>query len=396
MTRNRTSDIPEIAPAREPRIAIVCPGIGQVQRGFERLFDDLFRLMRDEFDITLFKGGGASDEREKVLWFARRNGRLLKFLPLHRLFGRTPMHVEAASFALALLPFLVLGRYDIVHAIDPSLTRFLYRLRNALGLKFRILYTEGCAMPPADYPPADHMQQIAQVTHEEALARGIPEAYMSLLPCGIYPRRFDSPLDRKQLRAVHGIDPDMFVILSVAALNRGHKRVHHLIGEAAELPGNFLLWLDGSLDHGEADLIEYAKQRLGERCRITHVASDKVGELYRMADVMVHCSLFEAFGLAIVEAASTGLPVVTHDAPHFRWLLPNPESRVDMTRPGALRRKLESLMSGPDALRAASNESDARARFSWENLRAGYAELYRKTARLPLQDGSRRHCAGLK
>lgn len=395
MIRLRTAPLPPLA-LRKPKIAIVCPGIGQVQRGFERLFDDLFRLMRDEFDITLFKGGGARGRREKVLWFARRNGRLLQWLPLHRLFGRTAMHVEAASFALALLPFLILGRYDIVHAIDPSLTRFLYKLRNALGLKFRILYTEGCAMPPADYPPADHMQQIAQVTHQEALARGIPEHYMSLLPCGIYPRRFDSALDKRQLRAARGIDRDVFVILSVAALNRGHKRVHHLIEEAAELPGNFLLWLDGSLDHGEADLIEYARQRLGDRCRISHVASDKVGELYRMADVMVHCSLFEAFGLAIVEAASTGLPVVTHDAPHFRWLLPNPECRVDMTQPGALRRKLEALMSDPEALRAARSDAGTLRRFSWENLRAGYAELYRQTAALPLQHDSRRHCAGLK
>lgn len=379
---------------KQVKIAVVCPGVGLVQRGFERLFYDVFGLMKNEFDITLFKGGGAENPGEKVLTFFHRNGLGVKVLPLHKLFGRTAMHTETVTFVMALLPHLIKGRYDIVHAIDPPLTRFLFRIRNLFGLKFRLLYTEGCAMPPADYPPADHMQQIAKVTYDEACRAGISEEYMTLLPCGIYPERFHTSKSREELRRAHGVGEKTFVILSVAALNRKHKRIDYLIEEASRLKGDFLVWMDGSLDHGDTDLIPLARKRLGNKCRITHVPSEQVGELYRLADVMVHCSAFEAFGLAIVEGASTGLPVITHNADHFQWLLQNPAAWVDMQEDGALGRRLTLLQADRQALEATRSDKEALARFSWHELKEAYKNLYRKVSGGPIQKNE--HCAGLR
>ena len=177
-------------PLAPPRIAMACPGVGLEQRGFERYFRDLFHLVEDEVAITLFKGGGPNTEREKVLLFARRNGLLPKLFPVHALFGRSPIHSECMTFALALLPHLISGRFDVVHCIDPPLTRLLFHLRRVLGMRFALLYTEGCAMPPADYPPSDHMQQISRITYGQALEFGIPEERMTLLPCGVACDRF--------------------------------------------------------------------------------------------------------------------------------------------------------------------------------------------------------------
>ena len=219
--------------------------------------------------------------------------------------------------------------------------------------------------------------------HHECLEAGIRDEAMTVLPCGFYPERFDTPRSRDELRREYGVDPGTFVILSVAALNRSHKRSHHLIDEAARLQGDFLLWLDASMDQGEPDLVEYALSRLGRRCRITHVPSEKVGELYRMADVMAHASVFESFGLAIVEAASSGLPVLIHDAPHFRWLIPNPAAWVDMTVPGALAERLSGLMADPEAMREIRCPDAVRQRFSWHHLRQGYRALYEHAATVP-------------
>lgn len=395
--RTPVSDVYAIAHSEKEqqlKIAVVCPGVGLVQRGFERLFYDLFQLMKDDYEVTLFKGGGARNKREKVLPFLHRNGFLVKMLPVHKLFGRTAMHTETVTFVMALLPHLIKGRYDIVHCIDPPLTRFLFKIRNLFGLKFRILYTEGCAMAPADYPPADHMQQISRVSYDEARKAGIPESYMTLLPCGIYPERFHVPKDRAELRRAYGIDETTFVILSVAALNRKHKRIDHLVDELTLLQGDFLVWMDGSLDHGDADLVPLAKKRLGDRCRITHVPSEKVGELYRLADVMVHCSIFEAFGLAIVEGASTGLPVITDHADHFQWLLQNPASWVDMRERGALCKRLAMLMADRNTLDSIRAGEETLARFSWHNLKEVYKKLYRHMTNVSLQN--KNHCAGLK
>lgn len=369
---------------RPLRVALACPGVGLVQRGFERMFHDLFKLMGSEIDVTLFKGGGPTSEREKVLSFLPRNGLFVKVLPIHKLVGRTPIHVECLTFALALLPHLRAGRYDVVHCIDPPLARVLYKLRRRLGMNFRLLYTHGCTMPPSNYPPADHLQQVAMVTHEEALDAEIPDGAMALVPCGIFPERFDVAKSKEELRREYGVPADTFMILSVAALNRAHKRTHYLIDEAAKLDGNILLWLDGSLDQGEPELVEYSKSRLGDRCMITHVPSDKVGELYRMADVMAHAALFEAFGLSLVEAASTGLPVITHDSLHFQWLLPNPQAWLDMTRPGALADRLTFLKSHPESLKDVQCKELVRERFSWSNLRKNYLGLYEFVANLPV------------
>lgn len=361
---------------RRLRIAIACPGIGLVQRGFERYFLDIFRLVRGDTGITLFKGGGEEKPDERVLTFIRRGGTLVKLLPVHRLVGRTPLHTECLTFALALLPHLRNGAFDIVHTIDPPLTRVLYHLRARLGLRFRLLYTEGCAMPPGDYPPADHTQQVAKVTYDEAVAWGHRPEDMTLLPCGFDPSRLDVSLDRAALRAKHGIAPDTKVILSIAALNRGHKRTDHLVDEVAQLEGDVLLWMDGSLDHGDPDLVDYARNRLGPRVRITHVPSHQVGELYHLADVMPHAATNESFGLALVEAASCDLPVLAHDSPHFAWLLGNPASLVDMRAKGALAARLRSVLADPNQLAALRCRDHVLANFAWSALRQRYLDLY--------------------
>jgi glycosyltransferase involved in cell wall biosynthesis len=347
------------------------------------MFSDLFRVVGEETDMTAFKGGGGVSERERVLRFATRNGAIPRILPLHKLFRRTPYYTECGTFALALLPELVRGGFELVHVIDLPLASFLFYSRNVLRLKFRLLYTEGASAEPRYYPPADHMQQVSLVAYENALRLGVPESYQTLVPCGIDSSRFSVAKSRAELRAEHGISPETFVVLSVAALNRRHKRIDYLIEEAGRLPGDFLLWLDGSLDHGEPDLVDVAKRRLGDRCRVTHVATDRVGELYRLADAMALCSLEEAFGLSAVEAASVGLTVITHDSPHFRWLLPDAQERVDMTVPGALAKSLFGLRErerGPSLELAEAT----RARFDWQNLKGQYIALYRRVMAMPL------------
>jgi len=377
---------------RPPRIAMACVGIGLVQRGYERLFSDLFQLMQDDFDLTLFKGGGPRRENEKVLHFTHRNGRLVKLLPVHKLFGRTPYHTECMTFALAMLPHLRNGAFDIVHTIDPPLTRLLYRFRARLGLRFKLLYTEGATMPPSNYPPADYTHEISKVPFDESIAYGHAAETTRLLPPGVYPERFPSPPDRTELRRTYGIADDTFVILGVGAINRDHKRVDYIIDEVANLDGNVLLLLDGSMDHGDPGLIDYAWQRLGERCRISHVASEKIGELYHLADVMVHAAPYEAFGLAMVEASACGLPVITHNAPHFQWLFPKPACWIDMLRPGALAAKLALMISDPAEYAAARCFEITLQRFSWHQLRSSYADLYRHVAAMTLQPAPEADC----
>ncbi len=350
------------------------------------MFQDIFQLAADDIDITLYKGGGPSKKNEIVLKFVNRNGWIAKYFPLHKLAGRSPIHFECLTFCIALLFAIRSQNYDVVHVIDPPLARLLYKFRNMFNLKFRILYTEGCSMPPDRYPPADHIQQVSQENFKGAVNYGWPVDYMTLLPVGFYPERFEVEATRSELRQKYNIDENTFVILSIAAINRGHKRIDYLTGEVAKLEGDVMFWLDGSMDQGDRDLVDFIKESLGDRCRITHVPTTDVGELLKLADLFVHGAVSESFGLAIVEAAASGLPLFIHNAAHFQWLIPNSLCWVDMALENALAARLKEVQHNRDGLAALVAAEKTSARFSWHRLKADYLALYRMTARLPLPD----------
>jgi len=347
------------------------------------MFTDLFLLLKDDLDLTLYKGGGPTSGIEKNLIFIRRNGLFLKCFPIHRLFGRTAIHVECLTFAISLLLAIRGKGFKIIHCTDPPLARILYKLRKLLRLNFRLLYSEACAMPPSDYPPADHMQQISQITYDDAIKHGIPEEYMTLIPLGIYPDNFSVNTSRSELRKKYGIANDTFVVLCLAAINKYHKRIDYLINEFKSVNGNILLWIDGSLDHGDPELVNYAKNTLGDRCRITHLPSRQVGEFFAVADMMAHTSLFEAFGLALVEGASAGIPVLTHNALHFRWLMNNDACAIDMSVTGALSTRINDLIANRKLLEPLCNSEQILKRYSWKVLKNDYINMYIKTAALP-------------
>jgi glycosyltransferase involved in cell wall biosynthesis len=162
-------------------------------------------------------------------------------------------------------------------------------------------------------------------------------------------------------------------------MNRSHKRVDHIIEEASKLEGDFLLWIDGRPE--EPELLELARGKLGARCRITHVPTEQVAQLYHLADVFVHAALGEGFGLAICEAAASGLRVLAHDSPHFQWLVGDRDCLLDMRVPGALAGRLRELTGAPRLPdRAGRLAKSMRERFDWQALAPQYRDMYRRVA----------------
>lgn len=333
--------------------------------------------------MTLFKGGGSTCEREKIPFFFPRNGAFLKTIPLHWLIGRTRMHVECLSFAMALVPHLKKEQYDVVHTIDAPLTKLLFHLRNRLNLRFRLLHTEGTAVKPLDYTPSDFIHHLSIATMNKAMAHGYSDQKMRLIPGGVHPHCFETKLSRSELRKKYGIREETFVILSVAALNRYHKRTDYVLDEFARIEGDVLLLLDGSLDHGDPDLIRIAKKRFGDRCHISRVESGQVGELYKLADVKVLASLYEAFALVVPEALIAGTAVLTHDTEHFRWLIGHEQNLLDMRQPGELSKKITAIWANPSEMEALRHPDEIRKKVAWEHIRADYIDMYHHVSTLP-------------
>jgi len=357
------------------KVALVCPTVGQTRRGYERFFTDLHSVLGPDIDVHLFKGAGASGPRETVVPHLRRTGLMSRLVGQRLAYRR--YQLEHASFAAMLMPALRRGGFDVVHVIDPPLARHLQTVRRLAGLHFRLLYTHG---GPAVVDPGagvDHVHCLTQPAQDQMRGLGVPEERLTVVPVGVHFDRFRAAATRAALREQWRIPAGRAVVLCVGAVNRHHKRIDHLIREMAAVGGDALLWLDGSLHpDGDVTLLDLGRSLLGDRFCYTEVESRRVGELYALADLLVSAAVDESFGMAIVEAMSTGLPVLVHDSPHFQALLGAGAHRVDMVTPGALAQTLSALLRALPVQRPLSDPQAAVAHFGWSALRADYIQLY--------------------
>ena len=371
-----------------PKVALVSVGLGRVQRGFERYFGELFEVLRGELPMSVFRSAGGAGEREIVPPILPWATAIARRAPLDWLAGHAEYNRDCLAFAATMMPRLVREGFDVIHCIDPPLAHALRHVKRVARLRARLLFTEGSVMPPRYYPRVDHIHHVAHVAHAAAIAHGIPADTMTLVPCGVHAGLFPLVEDQRALRELHGIKPGTFVVLAVSAVKREHKRVDHIINEVSRLDGDVLLWLDGNPE--DASVVELARGRLGARVRITHVPSAEVASLYRIADVMVQASLEESFGLAIVEAACSGTPVLVHDTPHFEWLLGDRSQLIDMRSEGALAARLRAIAAGREhEIAAARPRADrVRGRFDWQALVPHYLEMYTRLAGRPARSGA--------
>jgi glycosyltransferase involved in cell wall biosynthesis len=375
----------EMAPKRV-RVALMAVEMGRIRRGFERFFRDLFNHLGDkpELDVTLYKGGGMPAPRERLLPLFKPIRLIAHPLSLKGLAvggaDYSDYRRECLAFALSLIPELLTHRYDLFHVIDPPLVFMLQTLQRLFNFPGAILFTEGTLMPPPHYPGRAHIHHVAQEAYQEALSMGIPEARMTLIPPGLDTERFKVTASREELRKKYGISESTFVILAISAVRRIHKRVHHIINEASQLKGDYLLWIDGNLE--DPMVPEIARNKMGEKCRITYGSSEAVPELHRIADVMAHGALQESFGAAVMEGMSNGVPVLIHDSPHFEWVAESRECLVDMRVPGRLAERLSAIQIRREefAARARERAERVRQRFDWRNLAPEYLAMYLRAA----------------
>lgn len=385
-TRGRPSRQPSADPAspfrrggteelRLPRVALVCPSVGQTRRGYERFVSDLFEVIGEELSLTLIGGAGTRSERQIVVPHLRREGWMKR---VSRGRARRLRHaLEFASFSAALAPILLLERFDLVHFIDPELARPLHRLRAATRGRFALLFTNA---GPISYEASrwvDHVHCLTPAAEREAIGAGVPAARLSTIPVGFRRERFAQPsLTREEARQRLDIPAGAFVVLSVTSLNRHHKRVDYLIEEMARVEGEPILWVDGSAEpDGDPSLLELGRRLLGGRFRHSHLPSSRVGELMRAADLMVSSALHESFGMAVVEALIAGTPVLTHDSPHFRWLAGDAAMRADLSVPGGLAAAVERFRANPVV-----PPPDAASHLGWNALAPVYRDLYERVA----------------
>jgi glycosyltransferase involved in cell wall biosynthesis len=216
--------------------------------------------------------------------------------------------------------------------------------------------------------------------YEEARAFGMKGDKLFLLPYGVDSDRFSPEVRsfRNAVRKELGIPDEAKVVLTAAALNRWHKRIDYLIQEIARLPGSFWLVAAGQRMEETAQLEDEAKRLIPARFRIITWPQDKTHMLYGAADVFTLTSLHEGFGLVTIEAMASGLPVIIHNGPEFRWVAGDTNVMcIDMAKDG----ELASAIRDASSRQYISNARESAVkRFSWDSLVPQYLEMYQKIA----------------
>jgi glycosyltransferase involved in cell wall biosynthesis len=308
-----------------PRIAVACSGLGHVQRGIESWASDLAQaLRRTGADVTLFSG--ASLDGAIALPTFRRTGRTAVALATgaRRLGGwrygmGSPYDVEQTSFAVALWQRISSG-FDILHVQDPMIAIWLQRAHCAGLSRPKVIYANGTGETASVMRRFDALQFLTKAAADSWVPQKPSGQAIFTIPNFIDTKRF-SPGDQAASRARFGLPRDRTIILCCAAIRRFHKRIDVLLREFANAcrRTDAMLLIAGGRESDTDALIAEGSALLGERVRfLPDLPRDAMPDLYRAADAFVLPSLHEMFGIVLLEALATGLPVLCNDTQDFR------------------------------------------------------------------------------
>ena len=379
MTPHETSD---------PAIAIVSSGLGHVTRGIETWAADTAHALHEVgADVTLYRGSGRpAADYERLCPCVRRGGDLNNLLaralpgPFWRLGLGSPYDVEQLSFALSLLPRLD-PRVDVIHTQDPLVALALQYARWAGLTRAPIILGHGTEEPLTFLDRIDYVQHLAPFYLREAQRDGCYKAGWTAIGNFVDTEVFRP--DGRGLREQMGIPLQAFVVLSVAAVKKTHKRVDYLIREVATLrqgTGSEVVLIVAGAQTGETrTLLAQAREQLGRSAYfLMDQPRKRMPAIYRAADVFALCSLKEMMPIALLEAASSGLPCLVSQHPVVTWIAGPGGEGVEMERPGALAGALRAyLHKGFRQRKGAAARRHAVENFSKDVIIQQYLTMYR-------------------
>lgn len=257
----------------------------------------------------------------------------------------------------------------VVHDVGPLVAPAFYSL--AQKLRYQAVLPRACRLASA----------VVCVSH--ATMMGLHTA------TGLDPRRCEVIGEGPQLldQAASGPGTDEPYLLYVGSLD-ARKNVETLItavvGAAPPLPARLLVVGPVDGDDVEAFNRRLARRGAGERVRhLGFVTPEQLTTLYRDALAVVLPSLYEGFGLPVLEAMRCGTPVVASDIPSLREVADDAALYVDRPLDAVALRDALVRISEDSALRAelVANGERAAARFSWQEVGERFASLLTRLAR---------------
>jgi glycosyltransferase involved in cell wall biosynthesis len=361
-------------------------GIG---RYTARLVEALVALEEGETNFVLFGYGEGPEPglldpgvMEKVEW-------------------RGMSHLEGFSYAGLLADHLTMARavdaarLDLFHSIDHNMTPILRTPSIVTVHDLILLVLRGPYLGPTAWSwmlahkyatrRARRVVAVSENTRRDVeRIWGIPRERIEVVYEGVTPG-YRPITDRDAACARYGIAAPYFLYLggfdprkNLHNMLLGFKRFLLAAG------GGYQLALCGDA-HGFEGYLEDVVEELGLGGNVTFtgfVPEDDLPALYSGATAFLCVSLYEGFGLPLLEAMACGTPVLASDSSSIPEVVGDAGLLVDPLEPGEIAAALERLAGEPALAEGLSRRGQERASgFTWQKAAGSIMGLYESVMR---------------
>lgn len=377
-----------MTPQKQPppmKIAVVIPKYGLVGGAEGFAYELTERLaVRDRFEIHLL----ANEFRRGMAPIIYHKVPMLPF----------PRWMRQISFAYFAEGRIRRGGFDLVHSHDRILRmhlltmhgipheRWIRKVRN----KRLTLFDRSLAWVERHGLKGPAMRMVLPVSglvQEELLkVYPIPAHKMRVIHPGISEERFaslDKDACRRLIRTRHGLSETDVVVLFVG-MNFEIKRLGLVIEALGDLiqeetGGSALKLLVAG--KGNRDPYQALARRLGIGDRVVYAGVTREVETYYLAsDIFVMPSLFDTFGMAVLEAMAAGLPVViTRKVGAKDLLTDGVEGFIlgETPKPAELAQKIAFLLKPEHRIKMGETARATALRHTWDRVADQVEEVYR-------------------
>ena len=237
------------------------------------------------------------------------------------------------------------------------------------------------ALVPLGVRRSHRVLAVSQSTRDDLVAHlGVPPGKIDVVPNGLGAARVD-PAPEADVRARYELG-ERRVVLSVSA-KRPHKNLARLLDALALLPeaDRPALVLPGYPTWHEDELRDRARALgvAGDTRFPAWVAPAELEALYALATCFVFPSLYEGFGLPVLEAMARGVPVACSERPALAEVAGSAALRFDPESPRAIADAIATLLTDAterDRLRRAGLERAGG--YTWEATARGVLSSYER------------------
>jgi glycosyltransferase involved in cell wall biosynthesis len=340
-------------------------------------------LVASELAVTEFAGLGP--ERFKFVRIAESSvpGRLLKY----QVFAiRTALWLwrhRQPDQVVVVNGFITWARGDInaVHFVHDGYYRsghFPYRIgRSAYGSYQSLFTTLNMKWEKWAFLHARTLVAVSGKVGRELESLGIPSERVVEIPNGVDLQEFRPPRDGEAARAHFGLPEQNFVMLFAGDLRLSRKNIDTVLRALARSAPNVFLAIAG--DERGSPCVARVKE-LGLESRVKFLGKvSEMARLMRSVDAFVFPSCYEPFGLVVLEAMASGLPVVTARSTGAAGLVESAGNFVldDPLDDAALASFIDRLVTDPVLAHTLGRRArDTASTLSWDEVGQRYVALF--------------------